>query len=648
MCGLTGYWQSTGESEAVLCQQVGRMADTLTHRGPDDAGAWVDASAGIALGFRRLAILDLSPTGHQPMFSSDDRYTIIFNGEIYNYRDLRAELEKLGGRFRGQSDTEVILEGCVEWGVEPMLRRLNGMFAIALWDRQERRLTLARDRVGKKPMYYARLNDVFLFGSELKALRIHPSFRPEIDRDALTLYLRHGYVPAPYSIYQGVYKLPPGHYAVIRADLSLKVQPYWDVRKIVESGTTNQWQLTEVEAIDQLDALLRDATARRMIADVPLGAFLSGGVDSSTVVALMQAQSSRPVKTFSIGFYIEDYNEAEAAKAVAQHLGTDHTELYVTPEEAQAVIPRLPDLYDEPFSDSSQIPTFLVSELARRYVTVSLSGDGGDELFGGYTRYSWANAIWNRTRYLPVHARQLAAGAIQLVSPASWDRLYGAVKWGAPDRWRQSLPGDKLYKLAGVLAARDPDALYLRLVSLWKSPDKIVVGGKEPATLLNDSTLRDSLPDFTERMMFLDLVTYLPDDILVKVDRASMGVSLEARAPLLDHRVVEWAWRLPLSFRLRNGQSKWLLRQVLYRYVPTELIERPKTGFGVPIDTWLRGPLREWAEGLLDEHRLKQEGFFRPELIRQAWAAHLSGHRNEQYRLWAILMFQAWKEAWSA
>jgi asparagine synthase (glutamine-hydrolysing) len=648
MCGLTGYWQPRGESESILCQHVREMADALTHRGPDDSGAWVNAEAGIALGFRRLAILDLSPMGHQPMLSSDGQYVVLFNGEIYNYRDLRAELEKSGHRFRGQSDTEVILEGCVAWGVEPTLHRLMGMFAIALWDRRKRQLTLARDRVGKKPLYYARVGDVFLFGSELKALRVHPSFRPEIDRNTLALYLRYGYIPAPYSIYRGVHKLPAGHHAVIRTDLSLKVQPYWDVRKVVESLTANQWHLTEVAAIAQLDALLRDATARRMIADVPLGAFLSGGVDSSTIVALMQAQSSRPVKTFSIGFYIEGYNEAEAAKAVAQHLGTDHTELYVTPEEAQAVIPRLPNLYDEPFADSSQIPTFLVSELARRHVTVSLSGDGGDELFGGYTRYSWANAIWNRTRYVPAHFRQLAAGAIQLVSPATWDRIYGALERGVPDRWRQSLPGDKLHKLAGVLAARDSDALYLRLVSLWKAPNEIVISGKESETLLSDSTLRRSLPDFTERMMYLDLVTYLPDDILVKVDRATMGVSLEARAPLLDHRVVEWAWRLPLSFRLRNGQSKWLLRQVLYRYVPPELIERPKTGFGVPIDAWLRGPLRDWAEELLDERRIRHEGFLRPEPIREAWTAHLGEHRNEQYRLWVILMFQAWKEAWSA
>ncbi len=647
MCGLTGFWQTAGDGEATLCQRVKHMMDTIVHRGPDDEGAWVDAEAGIALGFRRLAILDLSPTGHQPMFSANGRYAIIFNGEIYNYRDLRAELEGRGARFRGASDTEVILEGAVQWGVEAIIPRLWGMFAIALWDRQERALWLARDRVGKKPMYYARMNGAFLFGSELKALRAHPAFEAETDRDALALYLRYGYVPSPHSIYRGVHKLPPGCYAVVREGQQPEIRCYWDARQVVEFGLTQRLSISDGEAVEGLDTLLRDAVGRRMIADVPLGALLSGGIDSSTVVALMQAQSSIAVKTFTIGFHVPGYNEADAAKAVARHLGTDHTELYVTPEETLAVIPRLPQLYDEPFADSSQIPTFLVCELARRHVTVSLSGDGGDELFGGYTRYMWAEGIWKGLRYLPPPARRLAAEAIQRVSPAQWDALYAGVERLLPAQLLQSLPGDKFHKLAGVLPVANPDGLYQRLVSLWKAPDDLVIGGHEPGGALTDVSVGRSIPNFTERMMFLDLVTYLPDDILVKVDRASMGVSLEARAPLLDHRAIEWVWRLPLAFKKRNDTSKWLLRQVLYRYVPPELVERPKTGFGVPIGVWLRGPLRDWAEALLDEGRLRREGYLRPEPIRQAWEDHLGGRRNDQYRLWAILMFQAWREQWS-
>jgi asparagine synthase (glutamine-hydrolysing) len=623
------------------------MANTLIHRGPDDVGVWADATTGIALGFRRLAILDLSPSGHQPMCSLDGRYIVVFNGEIYNYRNLRAELEQCGSHFRGTSDTEVILEGASLWGAEATIPRLWGMFALALWDRKLQTLFLVRDRLGKKPLYYAQMNGVFLFGSELKALRVHPAFRADIDRNALAAYLRYGYIPAPYSIYQRVYKLLPGSYVVVGPGQPPTVHPYWEARQVVETGRANRLVMSENEAIEGLDTLLRDAVARRMIADVPLGALLSGGVDSSTVVALMQAQSSRPIKTFTIGFHIPGYNEAEAAKAVAQHLGTDHTELYVTPEETQAVIPRLPCLYDEPFADASQIPTFLVCELARRQVTVSLSGDGGDELFHGYMRYMWAEQIWSRIRHLPLALRGLLASIIQQVSPSSWDALYARLALVLPAGCRQSLPVDKIYKLAELLHAGHQDGLYQRLVSLWKTPNALVIDGYEPTTLLTDPTVHQSVPDFTERMMFLDSVTYLPDDILVKVDRASMGVSLESRAPLLDHRLVEWVWQLPLCFKARDHQSKWLLRQVLYRYVPSMLIERPKMGFGVPIDSWLRGPLRDWAEALLDEHRLRQEGFLRPEPIRKAWAGHLSGHCNEQYRLWAVLMFQAWLEQWS-
>lgn len=627
MCGLTGFWHFRAtESEQEVSERVRRMADTLTHRGPDDWGAWVDPAVGIAFGFRRLSVIDLTPSGHQPMLSEDNRWVIMFNGEIYNYRDLRIELEQCGFRFRGTSDTEVILAACSAWGAQTAIPRLWGMFAITLWDRKEGILLLARDRLGKKPLYYTQMGHVFMFGSELKALKAHPAFKGEIDRDALTLYSRYGYIPAPYCIYQNVRKLPPGHYAVVTNGMAPRLHCYWNAREMVETGLTNPVSFSDIEAVEELDHLLRDAVARRMIADVSLGALLSGGVDSSTVVALMQAQSSRPVKTFSIGFQIADYNEAKWAKAVAQHLGTEHTELYVTPEEAQAVIPQLPDLYDEPFADSSQIPTYLVCELARRYVTVSLSGDGGDELFSGYNRYGQAEKIWTRLRSVPLPVRRMLAKAFHCLRAGS--------------------ASDRLLRLSPWLSVNNENELYQRFVSLWNEPGELINDGHEPETPWLDSSLSVNLPNFTERMMYLDLVTYLPDDILVKLDRASMGVSLEGRCPLLDHRVVEWVWRLPLALKARDHQRKWLLKQLLYRYVPATLIERPKMGFGIPMDVWLRGPLRDWAESLLDERRLRQEGFFCTELIQHSWDAHLSGRRDEQHRLWVVLMFQAWYERW--
>lgn len=648
MCGVTGFWSPGGGEESAMRAAVARMADTLVHRGPDDSGVWVDGAAGVALGFRRLSIIDLSPTGHQPMCSADGRFVVIFNGEIYNFLELRKELEGLGDRFRGGSDTEVMLSGFVRWGVEETLRRMAGMFALALWDRRERTLVLARDRLGKKPLYYTHGEERFLFGSELKALHADRSFRPQLDRDALALYVRYGYVPSPHSIYRGVSKLPPGHFLTVRAGRPGGSAAFWDVRAVVSEGVRHPLDLSEEEALGTLESLLSDAVAKRMIADVPLGALLSGGIDSSLVVAMMQAKSSRPVRTFTIGFQIPEFNEADKARAVAEHLGTDHTELYVTAEQARAVIPKLPDLYDEPFADPSQIPTFLVCALARQSVTVSLSGDGGDELFGGYTRYLWAESIWRAMRSIPAPLRALASSLIRLVRPALWDDVYGRLEILVPRSRRQNQPGDKLHKLAALLSADDPDELYLRLVSLWKQPAKIVVGSREPPTVLRDPANRGLVPDFTHRMMYGDLLSYLPDDILTKVDRASMGVSLEARCPLLDHRLVEWAWRLPLSWKRRQGEGKWLLRQLLYRYVPRPLVERPKTGFGIPIGVWLRGPLRDWAEDLLDESRLRSEATFDPAPIRRAWAEHLSGRRDEQYRLWVILMFQAWRSRWRA
>lgn len=653
MCGLTGFLSVAAMPRDRLEAVAKAMADQLVHRGPDDGGVWADIDCGLALAHRRLSIIDLSECGHQPMLSSDGRYVVAYNGELYNFRTLREELEGIGERFRGHSDTEVLVAAVSRWGVKAALERFNGMFAVALWDRTERVLHLARDRLGEKPLYYGWMGNTFLFGSELKALKVHPSWRGNVDRNALSLYLRHNYVPSPFSIYEGISKLPPGctgtlTYSQGLRDRSLTVQPYWSVRDVAERGAADRYRGTAKQAVDELEDRLKEAVGLRMVADVPLGAFLSGGIDSSTVVALMQVQSTRPVRTFSIGFHEDEYNEADHAAAVAKHLGTDHTELYVTPDEAMAVIPSLPCLYDEPFGDSSQIPTFLVSKLAREQVTVSLSGDGGDELFGGYNRYFLGERIWRSIGWAPRVLRRTAARGVTAFSPAAWDSGFGAVKRALPARLRYANPGDKLHKLAEVLAVPAPEVMYLGLVSHWKQPNEIVIGGGEPATALTDQDQWARLGDFSERMMYMDSISYLPDDILVKVDRASMGVSLESRIPLLDHRLVEFAWRLPLSMKIRGSEGKWILRQVVYRHVPRELLERPKTGFGVPIDHWLRGPLRGWAEDLLSAERLRREGYLNPAPIREKWEEHLSGRRNWQYLLWDVLMFQGWLQEQTA
>jgi asparagine synthase (glutamine-hydrolysing) len=623
------------------------MSDCLAHRGPDSRGTWAEAETGIAFGHLRLAIVDLSPMGHQPMLSADERYVINYNGEVFNFQSLRAELQSKGHSFRGTSDTEVMLASISEWGVQGAVERFVGQFALALWDRQERTLHLIRDRLGIKPLYYGWMNGVLIFGSELKALRAYPNFDAPINRQALTLFLRHNCVPAPYSIYEGIFKLPPATILTVHeGQRDAEPIPYWSATDVIDRAKANPFTGSLSDAQAELDAILRDAVKIRMIADVPLGAFLSGGVDSSTVVALMQSQSDRPVKTFSIGFQEGDFNEAKYARAVAQHLGTDHTELTVTPQEALDVIPRLPTLYDEPFADSSQIPTFLVSQLARQHVTVSLSGDGGDELFAGYNRHVWVPSIANKTRRLPKIMRQLTAKSITTLSPRSWDTLFSTLSPVLPSRARQRQVGYKLYKLADALAAGEPEAIYRGLISDWKNPSSIVQNAHgEPDTLLTTLNGHPHLPDFTEKMMLLDLITYLPDDILTKVDRASMGVSLEARVPILDHRVVEFAWRLPLDMKLREGQSKWLLRQVLYQYVPKELIERPKSGFAVPIADWLRRPLRDWVEDLLDSTRLQNEGYFKPEPIQHHWREHLDGKRDWSDQLWDVLMFQSWLQS---
>ncbi len=653
MCGFAGFLRASGRGLEARRGVVEAMADTLRHRGPDDGGAWVDADAGIALAHRRLAVVDLTPAGHQPMSSASGRYVIVFNGEIYNHLDLRTELEAVSGAvsWRGHSDTETLLAAIDAWGVQRTLEKAVGMFAFALWDRASRALVLARDRLGEKPLYYGRVGDALVFASELKAIRAYPGFDRPVDRDALALYLRHNYIPAPWSVYQGIRKLRPGTWLCFRSrDGQLDDEPetrvYWSARAVAEAGLRDPFRGDETEAEAELARRLDRAIAGQMIADVPLGAFLSGGIDSSAVVALMQARSSQPARTFTIGFHETGYNEAEHAAAVARHLGTAHTELYVTSEQARAVIPELADIHDEPFADSSQIPTVLVSRLARGEVTVSLSGDGGDELFGGYNRYFWAMRLWRRLRRIPMPMRRLGAGVIDTVPPVFWERAHALARSVLPGRLRHAAVADKLRKLSGMLEAGAPENLYTGFVSHWEQPESLVLGAREPATLVTDPAAWLDCPDFEQRMMYLDTVSYLPDDILVKVDRAAMSASLETRVPMLDHRVVEFAWSLPLSLKIRNGEGKWLLRQLLYRHVPRALLDRPKMGFGVPIDAWLRGPLRDWAESLLDEARLRREGYFDPAPIRQKWREHLSGRRAWHYHLWDVLMFQAWLERW--
>jgi asparagine synthase (glutamine-hydrolysing) len=620
------------------------MADRIAHRGPDNQGVWLDAQRGLALAHRRLSILDLSPAGHQPMLSASGRWVIIFNGEIYNHLGIRRELNDAGRApaWRGHSDTETLTAGFDAWGIEATLRKTIGMFALAVWDRQQLTLTLARDRFGEKPLYYGWQGDTFLFGSELKALAAHPAFHAEVDRGALTLLLRHNYIPAPHSIFEGICKLPPATTVSVRADgRDGAPQKYWSAAEAMSAGIAKPFRGSPGEAVEALEQLLGDAVAQQMLSDVPLGAFLSGGVDSSTIVALMQARSSTPVKTFTIGFNEEVYNEAEYARSVARYFGTDHTELYVSPQEALNVIPLLPQLYDEPFADPSQIPTFLVSRLARGRVTVSLSGDAGDELFGGYDRYVLAPKLWQQIGYVPTGLRRLVSTALASLSPATWDTLVSPLSFILPRNGRRYANGGRLHRAAALLRSGDEKALYARLMSYCADPAAAVIDGPEaPSTLTAPAEL--PAPSYREYMMAVDTISYLPDDILVKVDRAAMGVSLETRAPYLDHRVFEFAWSLPLSLKFRDGQTKWALRQVLYRHLPRTLVDRPKMGFGVPVDTWLRGPLRDWAEDMLTEQRLRQEGYLQAAPIREKWMEHQSGRRNWQYHLWGVLMFQAW------
>ncbi len=642
MCGIAGLWdQRARVGPDALGHAAKRMTDIMRHRGPDAGDVWCDAQAGLALGHRRLSIIDLTPTGAQPMVSSCGRFVISFNGEVYNFAEIRPELEALGRKFRGHSDTEVIVEACAEWGVEVTVKRLIGMFAMALWDRRDRVLYLVRDRLGIKPVYWAQFGERLLFGSELKALRADPGWSPALDRDALAAFLRLMYVPGPKTIYRGVNKLPPGTILIARAGAAPEIKPYWTLEQIARDGQDARFVGSEDEAVEALDALLGDAVKRRMIADVPLGAFLSGGIDSSVVVALMQKNNTQKVRSFSIGFHEKQYNEAEHAKAVAAHLGTDHTELYVSPDRALTVIPLLPEMYDEPFSDASQIPTFLVSEMTRKHVTVALSGDGGDEVFGGYNKYFQMQGLFSALGKLPEGTGPLLAGAIRSVPRGAWSALAHLI----PEKQRPPQLDDKMAKLAGVLGG-GRDNFYRLVISHWPETEALVPGSAPPLFIADDPHIASLIANPVERMQYLDSVTYLPDDILTKVDRASMAVSLEARVPLIDHRVVAFSWQLKPEWKARPGRSKYLLRRVLDRYVPRSLIERPKMGFAVPINSWLRGPSKDWAEGLLDEARLEREGILAPAPIREKWQEHLSGKRNWQYLLWDVLMFQAWKERW--
>lgn len=642
MCGIVGVLSSKNNDLESIARE---MTQTLHHRGPDDQGVWLDKKADIALGHARLSILDLTSAGHQPMISASERFVIAFNGEIYNHLHLRKEIEQLKFySWKGHSDTETLLAGFELWGFEATLKKAVGMFAIALWDAKDRSLYLARDRMGEKPLYYGFQNNVFMFASELKALKAHPAFESNINRDAISLQMRHSYIPEPHSIYEGINKLIPGHFLKLSADTNeVSTTAYWTLNETVKEGNDNPYIGNSAEAILNIEKVLKEAVQSQMLSDVPLGAFLSGGIDSSLVTALMQSQSNTPIKTFTIGFHEDGYNEAEFAKTVARHLKTDHTELYVTDKEALDVVPLLPSLYDEPFSDSSQIPTFLVSQMTKQYVTVALSGDGADELFGGYNRYFWADKIWKKIGFLPHSVRSNIAHLLTLPSPDTLNDQFFSISHYLPRRYRYKNFGDKLHKLAEILALSSKEETYLSLISHWKSPQEIVISANEPSAVLNKLIEKKEL-NFISQMMYADAVSYLPGDILTKVDRASMGVSLETRAPFLDHRVVEAAWKLPLSMKIQENQGKWVLRQILYKYVPKEMIERPKMGFGAPIDSWLRGPLKEWAEELLNEDRLKREGFLNPAPIRQQWEEHLSKKRNWQYHLWNVLMFQAWLE----
>ena len=646
MCGITGFYSKTNSNFSNL---IYKMNSAISHRGPDSEGIWQNKDLGICFGHRRLSILDLSNEGHQPMLSGSGQFVITYNGEIYNHLEIRRELEQsnIHLKWRGNSDTETLVEAIDFWGIEKALNKIVGMFAFGLWDQKKNKLILARDRMGEKPLYYGwqgnGSNNVFLFGSELKALKAHPDFEKNINRDVIALQLKYNYIPAPYSIYKNIYKLLPGHYLELnekdlKSNLLPKSKDYWSLKQVANLGINNQNQANIKNLKDELENLLRKTINQQMISDVPLGAFLSGGIDSSTIVALMQTQSSNKIKTFTIGFSEESYNEAPYAKNIANHLGTDHTEMYVSDKQVMDVIPKLGNIYDEPYSDSSQIPTFLVSELAKEKVSVSLSGDGGDELFCGYNRYVMSKKWWSKICFMPLSLRVFLADKIMKISQERWNIISKTLMRSS---YKGNL-GDLMYKFLRVLKCKSLNEVYLKLTSHFDNPTEIVIESKTKDNILSNYRLELNQFDDQQKMMIFDALTYLPDDILVKLDRAAMASSLETRAPFLDHRIVEYSWKIPQSFKIQNGQGKWILRQILHKYVPKKLIERPKKGFAIPLDSWLRGPLREWAENLLNKKKLSEEGYFNSEMVIKMWQDHLSNKRNYQHKLWNILMVQAW------
>jgi asparagine synthase (glutamine-hydrolysing) len=648
MCGINGFYS---RSLSMYNDVIFKMNSAISHRGPDSNGVWLDKSAGIVFGHQRLSIIDLSKAGNQPMLSNSGRYILTYNGEIYNHLKIIEELEKSNYSIKwlGRSDTETLIQAIEFWGIKDTLKKIEGMFAFGLWDKKKRSLTLARDRIGEKPLYFGwqgeGINQVFLFSSELKALKVHPEFKGIINRDAISLQLRHCCIPAPFSIYKDINKLLPGHFLELeerdlKEGLLPSSIPYWSLLDNAKYGNNNQLKQSEIEIQNELEDHLKSSVRKQMISDVPFGAFLSGGIDSSTISALMQAQSTNPIKTFTIGFNENEFNEAQFSKKIAAHLGTEHTELYVSSKQAMEVIPKLPDIYDEPFSDPSQLPTFLVSQIAKKHVKVALSGDGGDELFCGYNRYVMSKKFSILYSLLPLSLRKIIGFSLKSISSKNLDYLSKFL----PNAYQYPEFGNKVYKGANALKAETIHDLYCILGSNWKNPTEIAINSKETSTLLNKLKFQLGELDNQQQMMVLDFMTYLPDDILVKVDRASMASSLETRVPFLDHKLIEYVWRIPQSLKLRNGSGKWILKKILNKYVPNELTERPKMGFGIPIESWLRGPLKDWAENLLDEKRLQEEGYFNSKLIREKWTEHLGGKKNCHNQLWDVLMFQAWKE----
>lgn len=645
MCGIAGIYRFKDSGKNSLSSIAESMATAMERRGPDDAGVWSDENSGIALSHRRLSIIDLSPEGHQPMPSATGRYIMSFNGEIYNFQNLSRQLTDLGHNFRGRSDTEVMLAAFEQWGVNLSIQKFEGMFAFALWDAKERQLHLIRDRIGKKPLYAGWAGDSLVFASELKAIRQHPDFKPEINRSALTLFMRYSSIPAPYSIYENIWTIPAGCRLAIsastitpRESLIERMEPWWHHTQVIERAKDKLSSSSDEETIKEFEELLSTCVRERMVSDVPIGAFLSGGIDSSAIVALMQKESSRPVKTYSIGFNEKGFNEAEYAKKIASYLGTDHHELYMNESDALKIVPELPSIYDEPFADISAIPTYLVSRFARKDVTVALSGDGGDEMLGGYNRHFSAPSIMNKANLLPHPIRKLTAGIIKSVPVSTWDSILSS----------HPQSGERMHKIANLLPLRSPEEAYRELLSHWKTPETLVVEGKEPLIPLQDSNYRfEKQLSFAERMMAGDALSYLPNDILVKVDRASMAASLEARAPLLDKRIYEYVWTLPEKMKIRDGKGKWLLRQVLNKHIPEELFKRPKQGFAMPVGDWLRGDLREWAEDLMSKEHLEDKNYLNPEVIHNTWNEHLQGKGNHATALWTVLSFQSWAKKWA-